>query len=226
MVQRAPDLSFAGAATVFPGGKVHDSDERLAATCPQFTPVEAASRIAGIREMIEETGLIIGIAEHATAAEAAAARAMLAAEEDLGVVLRELGWTLDLEKMVPFAHWLPNFKPGRIFDTRFYLANLGTGNVDLTPDLGENVRLFWATATEALAMIETGEIKAIYPTRRNLERLAQFESFVEAREHASSLPIQTVSPWIERHGERDMLRIPENLGYPITVAPLSQIKIG
>ena len=61
----------------------------------------------------------------------------------------------------------------RIFDTRFYLANLGTGAVDVVVDQTENSHLFWASAQGALDLADRGKIKMIFPTRRNLERLAQ-----------------------------------------------------
>lgn len=225
MVQRSKDLSFAGAATVFPGGKIHDSDRTIAVTVEGQDHNEAAARIAGIREVLEETGLVIGMHESPTAKEAATARAMLDRNENLQPVLNEFGWTLDLESLVPFARWLPKFKAGRIFDTRFYLTDLGSGKVDLTPDLGENTRLFWSSAADALAMVEQGDLKMIYPTRRNLERLAGFSSFAEASEHAQSTPIVTVSPWIEQRDDEQMLCIPTGIGYPVTVAPLSQIHV-
>ncbi|GGB94710.1 NUDIX hydrolase [Novosphingobium endophyticum] len=221
MVQRSAQLSFAGAAVVFPGGKIAPADEKQAAGFPAIPTDEAAARIAGIREVLEETGLILATHEKAGAQAAIDARAMLMHDEDLAPVLDRFGWTLDLDQLVPFARWVPTFKPGRIFDTRFYLADLGSGRVDLTPDLGENTRLFWASAKQALDMIEMDEIKAIYPTRRNLERLARFASFAEAKEHALNTPMDPISPWVDG----DMLRIPEGAGYPVTIAPLSQIRI-
>lgn len=226
MIQRAKELSFAGSAVVFPGGKIHDSDRDLARSLGATQGDDTAARIACIREVIEETGLVIGISQRPSADQAQSARAMLADQEDIAPVLRHFGWTLDLECLVPFARWVPTFKPGRIFDTRFYLANLGSGNVELTPDFGESTRLFWASARDALNLIEAGEIKAIYPTRRNLERLAQFSSFAEAAANARATPIKIVSPWIVRSDGEDTLHIPEGLGYPVTVAPLSQISIG
>lgn len=225
MVQRAKELSFAGAASVFPGGKVHTADEALAADWPQQALEEARARIAGIREVIEETGLVLGTVQRPSADQALAARAMLSESEDLAPVLARFGWTLDLDQLVPFARWLPTFKPGRIFDTHFYIADLGTGAVDLSPDLGESTRLFWVSAPQALAQIEAGAIKAIYPTRRNLERLAQFDSYAAAKAHALETPIEVVSPWVEQTATGDMLHIPEGIGYPVTAAPLSQINI-
>ena len=67
-----------------------------------------------------------------------------------------------------------------------------------------------------LAQIERGEVRAIFPTIRNLERLAQFASFADARDHALSIALETITPWIEdMEGER-WLTIPGHLGYPVT----------
>lgn len=222
MIQRARELSFAGSACVFPGGKVDPADRDLAAG---LGPDDSAFRIAAIREVLEETGLVVGIAERASPNEAAHARELLAHGAGLAEVLEAMGWSLALEDLVPFARWLPRFKAGRIFDTWFYLADLGSGQIDLTPDLGESTRLFWTTAADALQAIEEGEIKAIYPTRRNLERLAQFQSFADTEQHARSILIKPISPVVELHNGMEMLRIPADCGYPITVAPTSQVRI-
>lgn len=226
LVQRAKTLSFAGSATVFPGGKLHASDERLARGLAGAGGIDdAAMRIAGIREVIEETGLVAGIHQRVDPADAEAARAMLAGNEGLGPVLERFGWTLDLAELTPFAHWVPTFKSGRIFDTRFYLASIGTGAVALSADYSENTRLMWASARTALDMLESGGMRMIYPTRRNMERLAQFETYAELLQHAADTPMRTISPWIDRQADGDMLCIPADAGYPVTVAPLSQISL-
>lgn len=222
MLQRAKELSFAGSACVFPGGKVDAADRSLVAGHPL---ADAAFRVAAIREVLEETGLMIGIRERAYAETAGEARKQLESGAELADVLAHFGWNLDLEALVPFARWLPRFKAGRIFDTWFYLADLGTGQVDLTHNAGESTRLFWITAQAALQEIEEGQLKAIYPTRRNLERLAQFQSFTEAVAHARSIPINPITPQIEMLDGVEMLRIPLEAGYPVTVAPLAQIRI-
>ena len=225
MIQRAKELAFAGSAVVFPGGKVHASDRQIARTLAPGDADEVAAKIAGIREIIEETGLVVGIRQRVNAEQAKLARNMLSVDEDLAPVLAHFGWSLDLDALVDFARWVPTFKPGRIFDTRFYIANLGTGDIDLSPDLGEATRLFWVRASDALDLIETGEIKAIYPTRRNLERLAQFATFAEAEAHAKATPAEIISPWVVGSGGQEMLHIPEGMGYPVTAAPLWQITI-
>lgn len=225
MVQRAKEMRFAGGAAVFPGGKVDPADHELAqALAPNADPEITAARIAGIRETLEETGLAIGLSRQVTVAEAIAARALLLEEGALAPVLEKFGWTLVLDSLVPFARWCPNWD--KAFDTRFFLFNLGTGAVDVVVDATENSRLFWSSAAETLRRADADDIHVIFPTRRNLERLAQFSSFEEARAHADAIPVQTICP---RQQERDgemWLTIPEGFGYPVTAQPMANVKRG
>ncbi len=223
MITRSRAMVFAGGAAVFPGGRVDPADRALAAALGGSDDnEEVAHRIAAIRETLEETGLVIGVRETVDLHQAARARAMLLEREDLAPVLAEMGWTLELGALVPFARWHPkNEKLPRVFDTRFYLADLGTGAVELEIDATENTRLFWVAAAEALERAERGEMAVIFPTRRNLERLAQFSSFAEARAHAQATPVRMITPWIEEQEGQRWLLIPADAGYPVDREPLS-----
>lgn len=221
MTIRHRAMSFAGGMAVFPGGRVDPADYALARRLGAADPDEAAHRITAVRETLEETGLVVGVREVVSAQAAARARAMLADRGALEPVLTALGWTLDLEAIVPFARWHPkNERLPRIFDTRFYLADLGTGAVELEIDATENTHLFWTGAAEALEAADRGELSLIFPTRRNLERLAQFASFDEACAHARAVPVRTITPWIEERGGERWLAIPPDAGYPIDGEPL------
>ena len=221
MTVRHTAMAFAGGMAVFPGGRVDAEDRELAATLDGDAD-EAAHRIAAVREALEETGLAIGMAERPSADQVRRARALLLAEGALAPVLAEMGWTLDLDSVIPFARWHPkNERIPRIFDTRFYLADLGTGAVELEIDATENTHLFWTTAANALAAADKGELSLIFPTRRNLERLATFGSFAEARAQAEAIPVQTITPWIEDRGGERWLLIPDDAGYPVHGEPLA-----
>lgn len=225
MVQRAKEMRFAGGAAVFPGGKVDPADHELVRLlAPDADPDLAAARIAGIRETLEETGLVIGLDRPVTVAEAIAARALLLEQGALGPVLEEFGWTLVLDALVPFARWCPNWE--KAFDTRFFLADLGTGAVDVLVDATENSRLFWSSAAETLRRADTEEFHVIFPTRCNLERLAQFSSFAEAHTHAEAIPVQTICPQKQDRDGEVWLTIPEGLGYPVTAQPLKNVRRG
>lgn len=222
LVERSGSMVFAGGATVFPGGRVDDADRELAGlVAPDLDPDDAAARVAAIRETLEETGLVVGVRGTVSEGLAAAARQRLLETGTLSPVLAEFGWDLVFDDLVPFARWCPRMRETRNYDTRFYLANLGTGAVDLIVDATENRHLFWASAAEALRLAEAGRIKIIFPTRRNLERLAQFPDFASVRAHAQDTPIITITPWVEHREGEPWLVIRGDAGYPVDGEPLT-----
>ncbi len=208
MVERSRAMAFAGGALVFPGGRIDPGDHLLTESHD-----DAAARVAAIRETIEEAGLALGLS--ADPDTLATMRAALHAGEPFARLLAEAGLALDLDALVPFARWLPYGLPHRVFDTRFYLARAPEGAAPQV-DGSENVRLCWVTAQGALDLADRGEAMVIYPTRRNLERLAQFDGFESAMAHARRFPIEPITPFVESRGGVDWLCIPEGLGYPIT----------
>ena len=225
MVQRAKEMRFAGGAAVFPGGRIDPEDYALARhIAADGNPDDAAARIAGIRETLEETGLSIATDDKVSAAEAADARAFLLEQGALAPVLERFGWTLRLDALVPFARWWPRWD--RAFDTRFFLADLGTGAVEIAVDATENTRLFWTSATGALDLADRGEIDIIFPTRRNLERLALFSNFSEARAQAARYPVDIIAPRREDRDGESWLCIPEGFGYPVTAQLMKTVKRG
>ena len=227
MTVRSRNMAFAGGMAVFPGGRVDPADFALAEAAANDSGLnldEAAHQIAAIRETLEETGLALGLKGDITAETAKAARELLEETKTLAPVLDAFGWTLDLDQIVPFARWYPkNENLARVYDTRFYLADLGTGAVEVSVDNSENTRLFWISAQGALDMAEKGEIKLIFPTRRNLERLALFASFAEARAQAEAIPVKTIVPKVDDSTGKPMLTIIEDAGYPITAELLESV---
>jgi 8-oxo-dGTP pyrophosphatase MutT (NUDIX family) len=225
MVQRAKEMRFAGGAAVFPGGRMDPEDRELAQQLdPDGDQEVISAKIAGIRETLEETGLLIALRESVSGAQAAEARAILSEGGALAPVLEHFGWHLDLDRLVWFAHWCPAMD--KAFDTRFFLADLGTGAVDVAVDATENTRLFWTSAANALEMADAGEISIIYPTRRNLERLALFADFEQACAQTAEFPPYRIAPKkIDREGER-WLMIPDDQGYPVLGQPIATAKRG
>lgn len=219
MVQRAKDMRFAGGAVVFPGGKIDPADfalaKRIAGAGDQRL---MAARLAAIRETLEETGLAIGLEQRISPADAALARDMLREQGALAPVLDRFGWTLRPDRLDLFAHWCPHWAGA--FDTHFFLADLGTGAVDIAIDQTENTRLFWISAAHALAQADAGAISLLFPTRRNLERLALFSSHAEAQAQAQAMPVRKITPWREERDGEPWLIIPEGLGYPVLGEPL------
>ena len=223
-VERSKAMVFAGGALVFPGGRIDPGDRALALELGG-DPDDIAARIGAIRETMEEVGLPIGLPP-VTPETFAQLRAGLHRGAAIGTVLRELGLTLDPSALVAFARWLPAHANMRIFDTRFYLAQLPADAPDPVVDDTENVRVFWSSAQGVLDDADAGRARIIFPTRRNLERLAQFGSFADAVAHTAAHEIRTVTPWTETRDGVEHLCIPADLGYPVTSEALDRVMRG
>jgi 8-oxo-dGTP pyrophosphatase MutT (NUDIX family) len=215
VTERTGHMAFAAGALVFPGGRIDADDHRTA----ELLGGDAA-RIAAIRETIEETGLAPGLLPAPDAAAVQALREGLADEEPFASLLAAHGLALDADALVPFARWCPNFRETRRFDTFFFLAEAPAAAPEPEVSAHEAVRAFWASAEDILAEIASGRAHAIFPTRRNLERLARFGSIAEARADAARHPVAKIIPWVEERGGAPHVCIPEGIGYPVTCEPL------
>jgi 8-oxo-dGTP pyrophosphatase MutT (NUDIX family) len=219
IMERAKTMAFAAGALVFPGGRI-EADDHLSAERLAPSLVDAAARIAAIRETVEETGIGAALSPPPGLETLLRLRCGLAAGEPFAALLHQAGLALHADALTPFARWCPNFRETRRFDTLFYLAEAPPGANLATADRTEAVRAFWATAAQVLAELDAGRAHAIFPTRRNLERLACFASLEDARADARRHPVRKITPWVEERAGREFVCIPEDAGYPVTSEPL------
>jgi 8-oxo-dGTP pyrophosphatase MutT (NUDIX family) len=123
---------------------------------------------------------------------------------------------LAAEELTLFARWLPKHRQARNFDTLFFLGRAARDAPEPQADGQETVHAFWATAADVLALCDRGDAHVIFPTRRNLERLALFDSYDAAVAHARAHPIVPITPFREERADGPWLCIPDGLGYPVT----------
>lgn len=228
MVRRSPTMAFAPDALVFPGGRVDPEDRALAADyAPDLDPDDAAARFCAIRETVEEAGLALGL-PGVDGDALAALRSDLLSGGSFAAWLQREGVAPELHTLTPFARWCPNLRESRIFDTRFYAAAARDGDVDaaLTVPEGELTQIFWSSARDTLARADAGDVAIIFPTRRNLERLAAFGSLEALRDSVAGRPVPLTMPEITlKEGER-FLCIPDDHGYPVTSELLTSVRRG
>lgn len=217
MVERASGMAFAGGALVFPGGRIDQADRDLAAPLGH---ADGPARIAAIRETIEETAVAVGVGPLPSAEVSIALQDALVADRPLSELLGHARLALDVAALTPLARWLPNFHVTRRFDTLFFIARAPPGEWQPRVIEGECSGAFWLTAADALERERVGGARLIFPTRRNLERLAQHTSFDAIKADAEAHPIEPVTPWVEEHDGQRFITIPDHLGYPVTREPL------
>ncbi len=225
MTQRASTMRFAGGAMVFPGGAVDARDRAFAGRIGAggdgsglLPEDDVAARIAAVRETIEECGLALTAGGGALSLEQSLLlRQALHRGEVLEDLLAEARVDIDFAGLVPFARWCPKSWETPIrYDTRFYIAKVEGRHDDLIPDGSETAGLLWVSAREMLARADRNEAHIIFPTRCNLERLAQFDTIDALIDHAGSHAPDLISPWRETRDGEEHICIQEGRGYPIT----------
>ncbi|MCI3182077.1 NUDIX hydrolase [Caulobacter sp. CCUG 60055] len=232
MVKRHHQIDFASGALVFPGGKTHAGDHdplwREHASGWDAAPeAERALRIAAIREAYEETGVLLardGRGEiFAGDDRANAARDEVAHDRRSFLDLaRTLDLRLDLEALSVFARWItPDLMPKR-FDTWFYVASAPAGQLAAC-DGWETVDSEWIAPGEALRLAAAGERKVIFPTRMNLQLLAEAADGRDAIARARARRLVTVEPQVRQRPEGPALVIPADAGYGAVEEPLSAL---
>jgi 8-oxo-dGTP pyrophosphatase MutT (NUDIX family) len=189
---------------------------------PELLMIERSPDMAFAAGALAFPGGRIDPEDHAAAASlpGADAAARIAALRET-VEETGLGGDLSPEALTPFARWCPNFAETRRFDTLFFIAEARPDWPQPVAREAEAVRAFWASAADTLAENAAGRAHAIFPTRRNLERLARFASIEEARADAARHGVRKITPWVEERGGEKFLCIPEGAGYPVTAEPLA-----
>jgi 8-oxo-dGTP pyrophosphatase MutT (NUDIX family) len=211
MVERAEGMAFAAGALVFPGGRIDEADRQFASQIGMD-----AAAIAAIRETIEETAVPVGLASPPRPEHVLEIQAALAGGRTFADAAEQAGLEIDPAALTPFARWVPKFHAVRQFDTLFFVARCPPGDWQPRVIEGECAGAFWLSASEALEREKRGEARLIFPTRRNLERLAQHASFDEIRADAIAHPVEPVTPWVEERDGEIFITIPAHLGFPVT----------
>jgi 8-oxo-dGTP pyrophosphatase MutT (NUDIX family) len=114
--------------------------------------------------------------------------------EEAGI---ELG---DPSALVPFARWITPPEVSIRFDTYFFLGVAPEGQ-EAVHDGQEIVDARWFEPARALEGSEAGELLMVFPTIKNLERIARFESADALLEWASGREVRPVQPRVEGQGE-------------------------
>ena len=219
-----------GGAYVFPGGRVDDGDAVTAAgagrgvegldqvaRCADLSrDDEGAFRVAAIRELFEEAGLLLARRDGrlVDAPEAARLRTLLAKDVPFPQFAAAHGLRLALDAVMPFAHWVTPPVEIRRFDTRFLMARLPAGQ-QASHDEGETTALEWMRPADAVARGARGEILLPPPTWTTLRRLDRFASVDEAWQWAETTPIVRIQPGFSREGGVTTLMLPGDPTYPL-----------
>jgi 8-oxo-dGTP pyrophosphatase MutT (NUDIX family) len=122
------------------------------------------------------------------------AAAVREVQEEAGIALP------DPSALVPFARWITPPEVTVRFDTWFFLVRAPEGQ-EARPDGQETVDARWFTPARALEGGEAGDLLLVFPTIKNLERLARFETADALLEWAAQHEVTPVEPRVVGTGE-------------------------
>jgi 8-oxo-dGTP pyrophosphatase MutT (NUDIX family) len=134
------------------------------------------------------------------------AAALRELREEAGIALG------DPQALVAFARWITPPQVQIRYDTWFYLA---PAPADARPqvDGSEIVDWLWLSPAEALSRAQRGELFLVFPTIKQLEALACFDSAAEALGHAAAHEVVPVTPQVLGSGEQARIVLPGEPGY-------------
>ena len=224
LLRRSAAMSFVAGAHVFPGGRI-DAGDLLAdpeACCDglggarRFPDLDAggelAARVAAVRELVEEAGVLLARRDGAwaTTEEAEEVRRLCAEGSPFERTLREGGWRIALDSLVPFARIVTPSSEPRRFDTHFFVAELPAGRQARAHE-AESDELVWLTPAKAMDGGHAGEIVLLPPTWMTLMQLATFASVAELVAWAGGRRIERVEPVLTHEQGTPQIAFPASL---------------
>ena len=227
LLRRHAQMPFAAGMYAFPGGRVDPRDADTAIGWAGPTPAQWGRRLscdaptaqslvcAAVRETFEESGVLLAgptpgaVVDDTTGADWESDRHRLV-ERSLAFAdmlnRRELVLRSDL--LGAWAHWItPSFEPRR-YDTRFFVAQLPTGQRARDVS-GEADRVAWMRPADAVAGSEAGELAMLPPTYSTLRELAGLSSGADALTAAAGRTITAIEPDVRLDADGGFLVLPE-----------------
>jgi 8-oxo-dGTP pyrophosphatase MutT (NUDIX family) len=201
MIRRNRGMKFLGGYYAFPGGKVDADDGSVAslACCHGLGAEDAEAIFPGdgrpaiaywvtaVRELLEETGLLLACDADGRAVEAGTAAVAPAVEElrkqlmaggPFAGLMAAQGWACDLRPLRYLSHFItPRTSPIR-FSARFFLCPVPEGQAPrlFTEETSEG---FWIAPAEGYRRFIASEMAMAEPAEYGLGYLAQFDALDE-----------------------------------------------
>jgi 8-oxo-dGTP pyrophosphatase MutT (NUDIX family) len=117
------------------------------------------------------------------------------------------------EELVPFTRWITPEVIATRFDAWFFLA-LAPPHSPPEPDGVETTEARWFQPTAALAAQEAGELFLSFPTRTQLQWLAEFRTSDEALAAYRDRPLEPILPKVVEDGPEPRVVLPGDPDYP------------
>jgi 8-oxo-dGTP pyrophosphatase MutT (NUDIX family) len=237
LVERHAQSRTLAGAHVFPGGLVDaaDSAPALLAASTYLAPPMAAARlgedlappaalafwIAAIRELFEETGILLATVEGAPLGFSDAARAarfrahrmaLLAGELSFAELVERERLRLATDRVEYFSRWITPVNAPRRYDARFFVAEV-PADQEPVHDERETASVTWLAPAAALERTQAGALTLAPPTLRTLEDLRDLGSTARILEAARARLFPPILPKVVDLGGRMTILYPGDVAY-------------
>lgn len=172
LTHRPATMAFAAGMHVFPGGRIDAGDAATGLVARSVALADDAPVVvAAIRELWEESGILLADSTSAPADVAAARAALVGGTAEFGELAERLDLQLRADLLHPLSRWVTPPGYPRRFDARFFAAVLPDGAADASIASSEVVALEWFRPADALEAMADGRIGLWLPTSSTLQQL-------------------------------------------------------
>ncbi|NIR42852.1 MAG: NUDIX domain-containing protein [Gemmatimonadetes bacterium] len=212
LVRRRSDVGFAAGAYVFPGGTLDAADgdaawdewldppppEAMAGADDPHGPTARTFVVAALRELFEETGVLIASDPIPDPDRLAADRdALVVGKKLFREIIADSGARLAGDRLTLCARWITPESLSRRYDARFFLA-AAPADVQVRPERGELVEHVWIAPAVALERYFRYDFPMLFPTARTLSWLEEGESVEDWRRRARDREVRAILPRLRR----------------------------
>ena len=161
-----------------------------------------AALAAALRELLEETGLLLADSRPTPDAVNAARHALLKGDRNFLAVAHDLDLTFHTVRSAYFGRWITPSRFSRRYDTRFFLTRLPEDQPDFEPALTEELAGFiWLSPSEAVERFREGRLPMLFPTRTTLGSLAEYDSLAALFEACHATTVEPITPRLLIRGD-------------------------
>jgi 8-oxo-dGTP pyrophosphatase MutT (NUDIX family) len=231
LLTRVTQMAFAAGMSVFPGGRVDDTDAALPfagdlrAVATRFDCSEELARAlvgAAVRETFEETGVLLTVPP---APDLAASRAEVEAGTlSFGDLLESHGLAVDVSALLPWSRWVTPEGEVRRYDTRFFIGALPEG-AEAQDVTSESSAAAWLPIGVALEQAQRGERQLLPPTMITLMAVQAFATVADVLASAADGVITPIRPNVRVADDGSVtVQLPDGSVHPIPRSMMAKPK--
>ena len=222
LTHRPATMAFAAGMHVFPGGRVDADDASPGLAARSVVDAAEAAHVAAVRELWEESGILLADTSAPVGDREAARAALVAGSATFGDLADALDLRFRTDLLAPLSRWVTPPGYPRRFDAHFFAAVLpaDAGPPSIASD--EVVALEWFRPGDALDAMADGRIGLWLPTSSTLQQLEHVSDVADL----AALAPGTLGPIVVDEPAPDVLRIVMPAGGGVAGQPVCAYLVG